>query len=195
MTNKNRAKKNLESQHRQLKKRPWLAYYYNARARCCYKKDHAYHSYGGRGIKLLMNEEDFKTLWFRDKANKMERPSIDRIDVNGNYEVKNCQFIEYYENVIKDKKKPILQFKIHLEFIREWESVHQASKEGGFHNASLYKVLHGKNSSIKGYVFKYKKYFKIHGKIIKYRPELIDLALSEVGLKAIREAGIQTTNI
>lgn len=37
-------------------------------------------------------------LWFRDKAYKMVKPSIDRKDANKNYTIDNCRYIELKEN-------------------------------------------------------------------------------------------------
>jgi len=69
--------------------------------RCNNKKAQNYKYYGGRGIKGLLSRTDFIMLWFRDKAYEMYKPSIDRIDNDGNYEYNNCQFIEMSENTKK----------------------------------------------------------------------------------------------
>lgn len=79
-------------------KNPWLRNYQNAKQRCTNPKRRSYKSYGGRGIRFLLTVEDVKTLWFRDEAFKMDKPSIDRIDNDGHYEFGNCRFIEVSEN-------------------------------------------------------------------------------------------------
>lgn len=77
---------------------PWLSHCISTRGRCSQKYHSAYKYYGGRGIKLLMNLKDFEFLWFRDKAYFMKKPSVDRIDNNGNYVLENCRFLESFEN-------------------------------------------------------------------------------------------------
>ena len=81
----------------------WRVAWFNAKDRCENPKNIGYSRYGGRGIKMLMVAEDFKDIWIRDKAVLMKKPSIDRIDVNGNYEINNCRFIEWSENLVKDQ--------------------------------------------------------------------------------------------
>jgi len=53
--------------------------------------------YGGLPVTLTVN--DLKTLWVRDNANKMARPSIDRIENALGYTFTNCRFIEHADNV------------------------------------------------------------------------------------------------
>jgi len=47
---------------------------------------------------MLLTMDEVNQLWFRDGADKMKRPSIDRKDNDGNYTFKNCRFIELSRN-------------------------------------------------------------------------------------------------
>ena len=92
-----RSRKMKSSQHNKemriyRKKYPWTIHYHAAYGRCHRG------NYGKRGILFMVTMKEFKKLWFRDKAELLERPSIDRIDTNGNYTFKNCRFIELSEN-------------------------------------------------------------------------------------------------
>lgn len=78
---------------------PWVNSFYNAKYRCLYPNK----NYSDRGIKILMNKEDFKELWFRDKAYLMKKPTVDRIDNDGNYIKNNCRFIEHAENIRRSR--------------------------------------------------------------------------------------------
>lgn len=69
------------------------------RKRCNCKSSHNYKYYGKKGIKCLLTINDMLTLWNRDNASKLERPSIDRINSNKSYTITNCRFIEHSENV------------------------------------------------------------------------------------------------
>ena len=108
---KNWRKKHPEIKRNWQKRHPWYGSYRSAVDRCRNSNHIYYKYYGGRGIKLLMNPNDFKFLWFRDKAYLLKRPSIDRKNNNGNYTLKNCRFIEMTENLsrrknLKGKKLP-----------------------------------------------------------------------------------------
>lgn len=52
--------------------------------------------------------------------------------------------------------KPILQYTLDGEFVREWESAIQAEREGGFSSGNICSVLKGKRKTHKGFIFKYK---------------------------------------
>ena len=85
----------LTELNRQWRERnPWITHYRLAQQRCIKPNFDNYKYYGGRGIKFKMTKQDFEFLWKRDKAYLLKMPSIDRIDVNGNYILSNCRFIE-----------------------------------------------------------------------------------------------------
>ncbi|MFO7969954.1 MAG: hypothetical protein R6U15_07605, partial [Candidatus Izemoplasmatales bacterium] len=89
-------------------RKPWISSYVGAMDTCNNPNNSHYKSYGGRGIKFKLSQDEIRELWFRDKAYLLECPSIDRIDNDGNYEYSNCQFIERDENTKKraiDNKK------------------------------------------------------------------------------------------
>ena len=81
---------------------PWARHLETAKARCNNKKRKGYNYYGGKGIRVLINLKKIKYLWFKYKAFDLKRPSLDRIDSNRHYTIKNCQFIEHCENCRKD---------------------------------------------------------------------------------------------
>jgi hypothetical protein len=80
----------------------WIICFRNARSRCVDFKNLRFPRYGGRGIKFLLSCQDMENLWNRDKAWLLKKPSIDRINNDGNYEFDNCRFIELSENSRKN---------------------------------------------------------------------------------------------
>lgn len=91
--------KRAEQQNRYIKKNPWYVSFSCIRGRTQCKTHKAFPNYGGRGIKCLITCEEVKTIWYRDGADNMTKPSIDRIDNNGDYTFANCRFIELSDNI------------------------------------------------------------------------------------------------
>ncbi len=76
------------------KERPWFLTLFSVRSRCNGKNTR----YFKKGIKNYLTEEKIKYIWLRDKAGLLDKPSIDRINNDGNYTLDNCRFIEMKEN-------------------------------------------------------------------------------------------------
>lgn len=117
----------LKQRQEYKEKFPWKIIFKGIKQRCNNKNCKDYKYYGEKGIKVLITEQEIKELWFRDKAYLMKKPSIDRFDSNLNYYFGNCQFIEQAKNTIKTHNRPILQFDKQGNFIKEWESLKEAS--------------------------------------------------------------------
>src|SRR3990167_3114800 len=97
---KNRTIRNAYHSKRR-KEVPWIHLLTDIKTRCNNPNNERFKNYGGRGIKCLITSTEIKSLWFRDKAYELKKPSIDRINNDGHYEVSNCQFIEQRENTLK----------------------------------------------------------------------------------------------
>jgi len=138
-------------------KKPWFVSFDKATQRCNNPKQTGYKDYGGKGIKQLMTLDDFEFLWFRDKAVEMERPSIDRIDSNGNYELSNCRFLELGENTARKNNKKILQFDLHGDFIKEWESIKEAELRTSICRTSISLCCRNLYKKAGNYIWKYKE--------------------------------------
>lgn len=138
------------------KKFPYKSHFVELQRRCLNKNCKDYKNYGGRDIRCLITEEEIKKLWFRDKAYLMKKPSIDRIDNDGDYKYDNCRFIELRENVRKAQQKAVLQYTLDGKLIKEWESISNVENFLNLKSSSIGKTCRLEQSQSYGYVWKYK---------------------------------------
>ena len=82
-------------------------------------------------------------------------PQVDHIDGNKMHNfLNNLQWITNRDNVRKSINKPILQFTLDGEFVREWECAYDVGKEV---NGNICNCLKGKRKSACGFIWKYKE--------------------------------------
>lgn len=113
--------------------------------RCYNKRGHAYHNYGGRGITVCDEwKNDFVAFETWAVANGYDenaekgKYSLDRIDVNGNYEPSNCRFISMSEQAGNKRNNVLVDYKGETKTIAEW-----ARETGLTHSTIRARLLRG----------------------------------------------------
>ena len=142
-----------EYRRRIRKEQPWKKHWWSIKTRCRPKG-----TYTKMGVKNYLTLPEIKFLWFLDEAYKMKKPSIDRKD-GGDYFLLNCCFIEFNENISRHRlsslAKPVNQYDLNGKFIKRWESGGAASRAVGVYPGNIHDCCHGRNQSIKGFIWRY----------------------------------------
>lgn len=82
-------------------------------------------------------------------------PQVDHIDNDKTHNyVNNLQWITHRDNNRKSKNKPILQYSLDGELIREWECAADVGKEV---RSTIWKCLNGRYKTAYNYIWKYKE--------------------------------------
>lgn len=81
------------------------------RQRCHSTTHKRYPLYGGRGIRVCQQWRDSFEAFFADMGRKpSERHSLDRIDVNGDYEPGNCRWADQQEQCRNQRRNRVVNF-------------------------------------------------------------------------------------
>lgn len=106
--------------HNQSNNRIYMTWQ-DMRKRCYNPKNVGYHNYGGRGIKVCQEWQEFLPFynWSMNNGYK-DNLTIDRIDVNGNYEPSNCRWITRKEQGFNRRNNHLLTFNGKTQTMKEW---------------------------------------------------------------------------
>lgn len=84
----------------------------NVKSRCCNENNPRFNDYGGRGISMckewLNDFSAFKNWSLGNGYN--DSLTIDRIDVNGNYEPSNCRWITNQQQQLNRRNNRIISY-------------------------------------------------------------------------------------
>lgn len=96
----------------------------NMLRRCDYKKHISYKNYGARGIKVCdewSEDHGFDNFYqWAIKNGYSEELTIDRIDVNGNYEPSNCRWITNAEQQNNRRNNKLIEYRGEIRTLAEW---------------------------------------------------------------------------
>ncbi len=99
--------------------------------RCNTPSNKRYKSYGGRGISFCSKWEKFEGFWEDMQDGYYDCLSLDRIDVNGNYEKNNCRWVTIKEQANNKRNNHCLELDGVIKTIAEW------SKELGINRYTI----------------------------------------------------------
>jgi hypothetical protein len=105
------------------RKHPLYATWKGMRNRCNNPNGHDYALYGGRGIEICSDWEDFKTF-ARDMGPKPSRKhTIDRKDRDGDYSPENCKWATQSEQMAHTSRNRFLEADGKKMILAEWARI------------------------------------------------------------------------
>ena len=96
----------------------------NMRARCNRKTCPAFERYGGRGISISPEWDNFEVFceWAMQSGYD-DSLSIDRVDVNGDYCPGNCRWANDYEQANNTRKNRLIEYHGEVHSVMEWSRI------------------------------------------------------------------------
>lgn len=97
----------------------------NMKTRCLNKNNKNYSNYGARGIKVCNEwKDDFMTFYnWAMKNGYTDDLTIDRIDVNGNYEPNNCRWVTMEKQNNNRRNNHVVLYKGESKTLEEWSKI------------------------------------------------------------------------
>jgi hypothetical protein len=102
----------------------WYGSYRSMICRCYRKKNPNYEQYGGRGIVVYDEWLDIRNFekWVKE-SNYKEGLTLDRIDVNGNYEPSNCKWSTMKEQGNNRTNTIYIEYNGEIHTLTEWSEI------------------------------------------------------------------------
>lgn len=107
--------------HHGMYKSPIYGIWECVMSRCNNPNNTAYHHYGGRGIKVCARWQKFENF-LQDMGPRPARKTIDRIDVNGNYELSNCRWATMREQMRNRRDNVHYEYRGRKQILPDWSA-------------------------------------------------------------------------
>jgi hypothetical protein len=121
--------------------------YYNMIARCYNDKTSHFKDYGGRGITICdewLGESGFVNFYDWSMKNGYSNDlSIDRIEVNGNYEPNNCRWATNEEQANNKRKTIYIEINGETKTLKQWCEFYNLN-----YNSVRYRIKSGWNKTL-----------------------------------------------
>lgn len=102
----------------------------NMKNRCRNPRTKQYKDYGGRGIIVCAEWQNFQPFydWAMENGYK-DNLTIDRINVNGNYEPSNCRWVTMKEQANNTRRNHFITINNETHTIAEWARIYNIKRE------------------------------------------------------------------
>ena len=111
------------TKHNMSRTRPYVIWG-DMKHRCYYVKDKRYNDYGGRGIKICDRWlHSFENFWEDMQEGYSDNLSIDRINVNGNYEPNNVKWSTCKQQSNNMRSNVVVEFNHIKHTVSEWSTI------------------------------------------------------------------------
>lgn len=121
------ARRDQYDQKMYLSNGEWIKIYHKeyrawqkAKSRCYCLSDEKFYAYGGRGIKMCDSWRESFVNFFNDMGETDRMMSLDRIDVNGNYEPSNCRWATQKEQQNNRRNNVRIDYRGQNKTLAQW---------------------------------------------------------------------------